>query len=207
MSVTLVCFAGSGATGKTTLVNALEKKLTGAVVHRSITREYYASAGVLSEADFLAMSPADRMSFQLELYNYFLKTLEERVAALKVERKSTIMLSERSVFDHYAYTLYGSRELVGGAEMHTLDEGVLRFKRLRPLIMYLPYPVPWASAGLDGFRAQEPAKDSIIDAVVHTRLSRNRDVWCGTVPLGEIEKRVSWVLWRLSSIVGISAAT
>lgn len=207
MSVTLVCFAGAGATGKTTLVNALEKKISGAVIHRSIVREYYASAGVSSEADFLTMTPEDRMAFQLGLNDYFLTNMENRVAELQVERKSSVILSERSVFDHYAYTLYGSRELLGDAEMGALNAGVQRFKCLRPLVMYLPYPVPWKAAGADGFRAQEPAKDSIIDAVVHTQLSRNRDVWCGTVPIGDIEKRINWILWRLRSVVGGSAVS
>jgi len=195
---TLICFAGAGGTGKTSVVEMLEKRYnnssadgaTNAEIHRSIVRPYYASRGVSSETDFLSRDPEFRASFQMGLLAYYMSELQRCIR----ESAARTILCERSAFDHFAYTLYGSRELLTQADMVTL-RGLLRsFCDLHPLVFYLPYPTPWDDQGADGFRAREVAKDTIIDSVIHRQISTHRSVWAGTLPFESVEARVETLL-------------
>lgn len=201
---TLICFAGAGGTGKTSIVNKLHSRLSSdadgvepaCVIHRSIVREFYASKGVPDEASFLAMSASDRAEFQLALYDYYINKLEE--CCLEEKNNKKIVLCERSIFDHFAYSVYGSRELLDAEGLKALEAGVRRFKALKPAVFYLPYPTPWDHLAADGFRSRELAKDTIVDALIYKQLSVNRSVWTHTLPPVDIEARVKGVfhiLW------------
>lgn len=197
---TLICFAGAGGTGKTSVVNNLHSRITSdadgvepaCIIHRSIVREFYATRGVADEASFLSMSAPQRAEFQLALYDYYITKLEEFCAdAAKTEK---VVLCERSIFDHFAYTVYGSRELLNGDGMKVLEDGIRRFKVLHPCVFYLPYPTPWDHLAADGFRARELAKDTIVDALIYKLLSQNRSVWTNTLPTVSIEARATAVI-------------
>lgn len=198
--VTLICFAGAGGTGKTSVVDKLHSRISSdkdgvepaCVIHRSMVREFYASRGVTSEAGFLNLAPKERLEFQLALYTYYISKLEECVHSL--EAKGRVVLCERSIFDHFAYTLYGSRELFSDHGMKLLEDGVRRFKNLSPCVFYLPYPTPWDHLAADGFRARELAKDTIVDALIFKLLSQNRAVWTNTLPPVSVEARATAVI-------------
>lgn len=192
---TLITFTGAGATGKTSLVNRLvELAPQRTVIHRSIVREFYAAMQVPNEAAFLALSPANRRGFQLQLYDHYLNALEHFVR--EVPQGKDIILCERSVFDHFAYTLYGTRELLQGEDFHRLWHGIRRFMALKPAVLYLPYPTPWdnAATASDGFRAREVAKDTLVDAMICKLLSQCRTCWRGTLNFESVDSRASQVI-------------
>lgn len=197
---TLICFAGAGGTGKTSVVNRLHSRVSrdangvepACIIHRSIVREFYASRSIENEAGFLSMSADERAEFQLALYEYYIYKLEECCAETK--NKEKVVLCERSAFDHFAYTVYGSRELFNSDAMRVLEDGIRRFKALSPCVFYLPYPTPWDHLAADGFRARELAKDTIVDALIYKLLSQNRAVWTNTLPTVSIEARTNAVI-------------
>lgn len=189
---TLITFSGAGATGKTTLVDALAAKfpVDGCVVHRSIVRRFYKENGIENENAFLLMPAEERRDFQMRLIGYYMTDLEN---AVKVGG-APVMICERSIFDHFAYTLYGTRELLRAEDMVFLRECIVRFTALRPCTFYLPYPTPWDSAGADGFRAREVAKDTLVDAMIFKLLSTNRSVWTGVLDFMPVQERAKKVL-------------
>jgi hypothetical protein len=163
------------------------------VIHRSIVREFYAKQGVASEAHFLAMPLEARYTFQLDLYDYYLEALE----AFVQETTKGVILCERSVFDHFAYTLCGTGTLLTKEDLEHLWHGVRRFTELKPSTFYLPYPTPWDANGNDGFRAREVAKDTLIDAMIAKLLSTSRSVWHGALPFESVDDRARRVIQNM----------
>jgi hypothetical protein len=188
---TLITFSGAGATGKTSIVEKLHSMMPGkSAIHRSIVREFYAKQGVPSEAAFLAMPQEARYTFQLDLFDYYLTALETFVR----ETTAEVVLCERSVFDHFAYTMYGTGSLLVAKDIQILHHGIRRFVALKPMVFYLPYPTPWDSQGADGFRARELAKDTLVDAMISKLLSQSRSVWVGTLDFSPVSARAMKVV-------------
>jgi hypothetical protein len=183
------------------VVEALHSRLSrdadgvepASIIHRSIVREFYATRGVPNEGAFLALAAVKRRDFQLALYTYYISKLEECVEEAKAS-ETGLVLCERSIFDHYAYTIYGSRELLDAEGVKVLEDGVRRFKVLRPHVFYLPYPTPWDHLAADGFRARELAKDTIVDALIYRQLSVNRGVWTNSLPHVPVADRATAVI-------------
>jgi hypothetical protein len=144
------------------------------------------------------MTAGERREFQLALFNHYLMRLEEEVKACTRD----VILCERSVFDHFAYTLYGTRELLVDKDLQLLWYGVRRFMALQPHTFYLPYPTPWDTQGSDGFRAREVAKDTLVDAMIVKLLSQSRSVWMGTLQFEPVEARAVSVV----NAIWVSAA-
>lgn len=181
----LVCFAGAGGTGKTSLANGVKELLPNVEIHRSVVREFYAKCGVATETAFQAKPPEWRKGFQNELLEYYITELTDALQRSKAD----YLVCERSVFDHIAYTIYGSRELYD-TEMHNLATRRIHwFAKLKPLVIYLPYPTPWDHLAADGFRDRSMAKDLIIDALIKTMLQSHADIVTytetPTMPLGD----------------------
>lgn len=154
--------------------------------------------GVANEAAFLKLPDKERHNFQIGLFKFYLAELSKvRDAYIN---SGTVILCERSVFDHFAYTLYGSRELVGSGEMNLLNWGVSLFLQMSPVTFYLPYPTPWDKNADDGFRAREPAKDTLVDAMIHKLLHRSRSAWSGTLPFVSEEERVAIVISNIYNV-------
>lgn len=187
----LVCMTGAGGTGKTTVLKALKSLVPRIEEHGSIVREFYASRGLTNEREFHRMTAAERRDFQLDLFDYYVESLESAVK----NAKSPVVVCDRSVFDHYAYTLYGTREQLNEDGLDRLEWGVARFKALNPDVYYFPYPAPWSYTleTEDGFRAVEPAKDLIIDAVIFRQLNKHVIVWSGTVGMNIPERRAAFI--------------
>jgi hypothetical protein len=192
--VTLITLSGSGATGKTSVADrfaevqaAIGKKV---FIQRSIVRGFYEMEGVANEAAFLAKSPSDRCRFQIKLMYYYYHTLLQRVESCT--RDIDFIICERALVDHFAYTLYGGRETVSTEILNEMREQLVRYYRLMPNIFYLPYPAPWNNSPttVDGFRAREPAKDTIVDAVIFKELmNAPSTAWIGTLEFATIEER------------------
>lgn len=187
------------------MVDALTRRLAAegrpnsVRIIRSVVRDFYADRGVKDEASYLQMDAHERRRFQLGLYDYYLRYIAEEMRIADVP----LLLCERSVFDHYAYAMYGIRELMDGETLLILNQGIERFSMLNVRVLYLPYPTPWDKHGstADGFRAREPAKDAIVDALIFKQLSTHRRLWAGTVPIDSPEARAQFVLNNFVAIV------
>ena len=171
----LYCFAGSGATGKTSVVEALLKSKragSGTLYHPSIVRDYYASRGVANEASFHLMGIRERAEFQIGLLRHYMIELRKCLVANAGRESVQRVVCDRSVFDHVAYMLYGSGELVTQAMWDTeivplMDD----FRRLCLVIFHLPYPTGWPEeSAVDGFRHRVFAKDFIVDSLIRRLL-------------------------------------
>jgi hypothetical protein len=194
MMVTLITLSGAGATGKTSVADrfaevqaVLGKKV---FIQRSVVRGFYEMEGVATEATFLAKSPRDRCRFQIKLMYYYYHTLLQRLETCGGD--VDFIICERALVDHFAYTLYGSREQLSTELLHEMREQLVRYYHLMPNIFYLPYPAPWNNSPttVDGFRAREPAKDTIVDAVIFKELmNAPSTAWIGTLEFSTIEER------------------
>lgn len=199
---TLICLSGAGATGKTSVVNEFLKKLHNpkvpdadqrVVFHGSIVRAYYASQNVANEVEFLKLRPPQRKTFQVGLIMYYMDQLEQFVYLSRSAGKN-VVICDRSLFDHVAYTIYGSSELIYDADLAELNKLIIRFKKLSPVVFYLPYPTPWDKDGGDGFRVRLPGKDLIIDSLIQRNLHANRTLWAGTLSFKSPAERATEII-------------
>lgn len=193
----LICFLGAGGTGKTTLLKEMEKRIVanGLTVQTfpSIVREYYAANNVATEGDYLKLPLGSRTTFQMGLYSFYLDRLEHMVSNCDKD----FLLCDRSVFDHYAYAMYATKENFTKEYQKFLDIGAMRFVALEPQVLYLPYPTPWDDQAADGFRARDHGKDTIIDALmfrsVHRFLHDERLAF-NEIPINTVSERVSHIM-------------
>jgi AAA domain len=190
----LITLSGAGGSGKTSVCEEFVRRVPHAVIIRSVVRAYYADRGLRSEADFLKLGPEERKVFQVELLKFYIENMWKQIAAYSGQNK--ILICERSIFDHVGYTLYGSRELIGHKEILLLQQYIESFCLMGPHTFYLPYPAPWLKdgGGADGFRAQEYAKDTIVDAVIYRLLSSNRKIWKGSLQFVSVDERVRGIM-------------
>lgn len=167
----LYCFAGAGATGKTTLAKELLLAAPDTHYHQSIVRQYYAQNGIGSEADFHTMDVDTRARFQIGLLRYYMVTLE----AVLVRTTSPRVVCDRSVFDHVAYMLFGSGEMLSQNMWDAEIEPIMtEFCSLNPRVFHLPYPTGWPEeTAVDGFRHRVFAKDYIVDSLIRRLLAEH----------------------------------
>ena len=192
--VQLVCLAGAGGTGKTSVIGELAKLLEGrCTVWPSIVRSFYAERGVVNEADFLSRDERFRKKFQMELYAHYFTALSQR----QLVCETPYLLCDRSLFDHYAYTMYGCRGQLASVDVGALNEIREMFLRLHPVIGYLPYPTPWDEQAADGFRARVLDKDYIVDALIYKGLVNSRAEFY-TLPFDAPEMRAKHLCRVLS---------
>lgn len=174
----LYCFSGAGATGKTTLVKELLEIAPGTHYHASIVRSYYAANGIADEAAFHKLDMDARARFQIGLLQHYMAELRRCLVWRGNKRESANVVRvvcDRSVFDHAAYMLYGSGELVSLDMWERQIEPIMtQFCQLNPIVFHLPYPTGWPEeTATDGFRYRMFAKDFIVDSVIQ-RLLRER---------------------------------
>lgn len=192
---------GAGGAGKTVTLDAVLKQLSekGIKAHfePSIVRGFYAKKGVADQAAFLALPVEERRPFQIELYKYYLSHMAD-----VVNTRDEIVLSDRSPFDHLAFTTQGVSDI-------TLAE----FAELRKMandfadtyintVFFFPYPTPFSKdKDPDNFRVAHPSQNIMIDALMY-RLSNPglvdyERVIVHAMLLGEpisIERRASFIV-------------
>lgn len=169
-STQLICLSGAGGTGKTSVLAPLQRLLVGAgkkvEVWPSVTRKFYASRKIAGEADFLVLSDQERLKFQVDLYWFYVNGL-----ILKMhETTADVVLADRAAFDHFAH-IFATTKLTKWI-VSDLSLGLDYFMELRPQVFYFGYPTPWLEKAADGFRAQDPGKDALIDAVIFKQWHR-----------------------------------
>lgn len=187
--MSLICFTGAGATGKTTILNEITKKLD-LVALPSVVREFFKQKGVSSVADCLSRNKAWQFDFQCKLFDHFLMCIDKIVA--KNPRK--IVISDRSPFDHYAYCVMANdTPLVKIQELHKkLELFLLKYKSIS-IFFYFKYPTNWSNEQTDGFRYIPGGINITIDALIYKRLHDNFPIPIYNVPDTSIDERVNFV--------------
>jgi hypothetical protein len=210
MSVKLFCLSGTGASGKTSIINHLTPFLKEAevVFFPSVVRGFYVSHGISNEEEFYKLSKIERKAFQIDLLSYYITSLESKLHETKaLGLKGVIM--DRAAYDHLGYTLCGCMEDMTAKDYEWVMGLVAHFENLNPLVMYLPFPTPWGyEAGADGFRYRAPAKDALVDATIVRYLmdyKKRKTVPCWT-PNGKslpVEVRADIVTAYMKQELGI----
>ena len=179
-------FTGAGGTGKTTVLNALDRNEFVKSLPRlsSPTRLVYARWGI-TEADQLHMTGDEKLRLQMEIF-------EERVRA--EDNVGETFLSDRTLLDNYAYCLFRNYEMIDRHSLDMLESQVRANLKLYTHIFYFPILFDPPS---DGFRQTGYAYNRMIDSIIHAFLSRN-GVAAYTVPMGSPEERAHFILSRIA---------
>jgi len=185
--VRVCCLAGTGGTGKTTVVeNLLEAYPRKFRFKPSIVRAFYKKAGIKREEDFFnGLSKYEQSDFQVSLMKYYMCTLNEEiqdVVSIAPEHRPHLLL-DRSIYDHVAYWFVYCMTSLSEADIATVQVEIDTFKMWPTRIVYFPFPVGWDYAnGADGFRFRSWGKDFVHDSVLR-RLLRDNYLSRGTEPL------------------------
>lgn len=164
----VICLSGTGATGKTSLVEemlALRPDLF--TFSPSIVRGFYAANGIENEIEFRKSltTSAKRFDFQRRLMTHYLTVLSQLYFACK----TPFLLLDRALLDHGGYTLQASGEdLTKDQYDEVMNMIYHRFLfAFQPLVYLLPFPVYWdESNSADGFRHRHFAKDLAVASFI-----------------------------------------
>lgn len=170
-----IFFIGAGGVGKTSVQTSLIHKLTdsGIKVHSfsSVTRQFFASKGIKDEQDNLLRRESDRLQFQLELFDFYLKRLSEELDTA-VKEKVEIFLADRSPIDHASYVVYNAPNEITKEQLDGLVSKVVSFimslaKYDHNLLVEFPVGASWQTQSVvtDNFRHAPPGKNFIISAI------------------------------------------
>lgn len=170
----LICFTGTGGTGKTTAMRAFLEPRPGWLHKPSVVREYYALRGVASEAEYLRPdwgSPEDRFEFQIGLLEYFIRTTADFLR----DNPGRPVIMDRSAFCHVAYCVYANPGAGIGQLNRALSYAEAFAAKFRPTCVYFPYPAPWSgtAAAEDGFRRTDCGKDFAVSSMMLAVLTRH----------------------------------
>lgn len=170
MKNNLVFFTGSGNTGKTSVLevlkNNIDKKTETYIT--SITREFYKSNNVNSEVSFNNLPDKEKYEFQFRLLSFYINKFRE------VTKENKDYFVDRSIIDHFAYTIYYSKNVLNKQDYNKLEKMVFDFfyelqNRFFITIYFFPFPTPWSlnDGSSDGFRDDSFIKNIIIDSLMN----------------------------------------
>ena len=193
MKNNIVAFCGAGGTGKTVVLEALSKKLTELgiehKVHYSIVREFYASKGIASEADLHKQTEEEKVAFQFELAQFFIRKINE-----VCEGYNGYVLCDRSIFDHFAYWTFSGINSIKLSEIRAYQKLFDEYLEKVNSIWYFPYPAEFSKdVDPDSFRWAPPAKNLIIDSLILRQLE-GMSIDYHWMNEGSIESRVNDIL-------------
>ena len=177
----LIGMCGVGGTGKTTAVNELLKLIPDLAFQPSIVRRFYELRGVKSEVEyFRTMREDERLDFQVDLLDYYMRTTVEFVEA----HPGQDVILDRTAFDHVAYAVYSNPSMSLG-RLYSIMAYAEHFGKLDPLVFRFPYPVPWTgtAAAEDGFRKTDVGKNWLVDCAMQ-RVTRTYAPDAVLVPMG-----------------------
>lgn len=176
----MIMFAGAGAVGKTSLMNACqamaEERGIDTVSAFSTTRDTYAKYNLEREGDALK-DPVFNMKFQGEVMSDNMHAMEA-AAALHEHDSGHLLLADRAPYDYasYFFTVFQDRLNLGLIEdkRSKCDAAIVRLFRFvdEIQIIMLPFPVGWSkdTESSDGWRADKTGKNFLWSSVVEAEL-------------------------------------
>jgi len=176
----MILFAGAGAVGKTSLMEACFEmtQLRGmnTTIAKSTTRATYAKYNLDNESDALK-DPEFNMKFQGEVMTDNMYNMEA-CAALLESNGGHLLLGDRTPYDYasYFFTVFQDRLTIDLIESkrEQCDAAILRLFRYTDeiQIILLPFPVGWSkdTESSDGWRADKTGKNFLWSSVCEAEL-------------------------------------
>jgi len=185
-----ITFVGAHGTGKTTLSNEVVDRLA----------DIDPSVQATPEVPRVICESAGDPGFFRRSKNTLIKQMALLVGQPVYEadgsRNSDLLICDRSILDHWSYTLYFyEEELSESAIGQALDALVKKHCSTYEQIFYLPIEFPVEA---DGIREEESEFQSAIDSEIRSLLERYDLRF--TAVNGSVEERTEQVLAQVSSI-------
>lgn len=164
----VICGCGAGSSGKTVTIEKTKELLEadGYTVFfmGSIVRGFYAKHNIKDQHAFFELPIDQKRKFQFALLDFYFESFISTINSLPL---GTIILSDRSPFDHCAYTVNGTDDI-------TLAEYEGILKRSRDFadehirrIIFFPYPTHFSTdIDKDPFRKAHPSQNLHIDGLM-----------------------------------------
>jgi predicted ATPase len=169
-----VALVGAGGVGKTTQMKLFAAK--GFMTFPSITREYYKSCGIKDESEYMKLSKGEQLVFQAGMRNYY----TFRYDAFLAENHDVDTITDRSIFDHLAYGIYGLEDQFTLAGLKMLVNACIEYANEDKYtnLVFFPYPQKWMMGKSieDGFRNIDAAKNYAVSSIMFNTLFYNKVV-------------------------------
>lgn len=157
----MILFCGVGGTGKTTVLDALRESndpnLYGCMFVGSVVRDYYKANNVSSETTVSSLPPEKRTAFQVGLFDFYIAEMQKVLDA----NPDKIIVSDRSLVDHYAYTLLDSE--LDQNQFESILEKLRAF--MENVYIVIKFPLMTFDSG-DKFRNNSFSRRVALDALM-----------------------------------------
>lgn len=178
-----VFFVGAGGVGKTSVLELLAQKLTSmgvqTEVFKSVSRDFFKAKGITTEQAGLERPEADRFQFQSELFDFYCQRLLDEMQSMR-ERGVEVMIADRSPYDHLAYLIYNTPNILDYDQMWSkvkqaetlLLDGTIEH-RDRTAFVFFPCTGKWMTPSIvnDGVRHAPPSKNYTVSCLMEGLLS------------------------------------
>lgn len=155
----LVGFTGAGATGKSTVLNAIRDIPRCPPILTSVARRVFAERGLKTEADQDALSPAARWDLQMHIF-------EEQ---WKLEASLPSYVTERTSLCRLVYTVFRNATHMTDSQWIELGDRVERDMRKYDALFY--FPIAPFNLTDDGFRQGGQSYNWCLDSMIRTFLA------------------------------------
>lgn len=158
-----IAFTGAHGVGKTTLINELKKRL-GDEIKLEVTKEV---PRIICE---IVNDP--------EYFRRTNNTLPKQLAILLGQivleyntKKSSLLICDRTIFDHWAYTTYLFKDEIDNSLSSSIEYFLIQHMKSYDLIFYLPIEFKVED---DGTRESDESFQANIDSIILKNLNDNK---------------------------------
>lgn len=176
----LVGFTGAGATGKSTVLDAIRGLPGCPPILTSVSRRVFAERGLRTESDQDDLSPTERWELQSQIF-------EEQ---WRLEASLTSYVTERTSLCRLAYTVFRNGTHMSDDQWKTLATRVEADMRKYDALFY--FPIAPFNMTDDGFRQGGRPYNWCLDAMIRTFLA-DRGIPFTNVGMTTVAERVDLV--------------
>lgn len=163
----VVCLAGVGGVGKSSIVDAIERDMPDVKIVRSQSRKAYTRTNTTEKAA-LAQTEEERKAFQADIWlNYKLEWMQRTATDTPAP---AVTLFERSPYDYVAYqiSVLPSLSLKEISDLLVEADKLLQTPGVSLTVLYVPFPVPWGDGNSpsDSTRHAPSGKNYVWDSLI-----------------------------------------
>ena len=182
-----VAIVGAGGVGKSTLLNLFRD--TGWKVFPSITREFYQLVGISDETAYMQLSTDEKVNFQRKMRMFYMKRYTEFLH----DNPAMDTITDRSIFDHMAYGVYGLEKAFTPRSIQQLIDTCVAFaNQSYTHLFFIPYPQPFMETASieDGFRNTDASKNYSVSSLMLSTIYLEKIIQDKLKPeLGVVKRR------------------